>query len=472
MFMNRRPLILLEFNELSPLLMERFLGTGCLPNFQRLHDTSQVYVTEAEERRWELNPWVQWVTLHSGLNYRDHGIAELDEATKLKAKRVWDVVSDAGMPVWVCGSMNVAYEPTVRGAILPDPWTTKVAPHPQALQPFFRFVQRNVLEHTNDKVPVTRADYAKFVAFMVSHGMSVGTVRAIVGQLLNERRHGSACRWKRALLLDRLQFDVFKWYYRKTRPQFATFFSNSTAHFQHFHWREMEPHLFKHQPTAEQLSAHENTILTGYQAMDALVGRFLRLAGPDAIVVFATALSQQPCLIYEDQGGKVLHRPANIARLMQFAGVTEPHTSAPLMAEVFNLQFQNDVDAARVQAKLRAIKVDDRPAMLVHRDGALVTTKCQIHEPVAPAARLVSGEGARAVPFFDLFYQIEDIRSGMHHPDGMLWIRTPGQAHRRYEEKVPLASVAPTLLQLMGLPAPSHMKAPPLPRVLGEAVAV
>ena len=32
--------------------------------------------------------------------------------------------------------------------------------------------------------------------------------------------------------------------------------------------------------------------------------------------------------------------------------------------------------------------------------------------------------GAR-IPFFDLLYQIDLVKSGEHHPDGMMWIRTP-----------------------------------------------
>ena len=42
-------MILIEFNELCPSLMDRFLGERKLPNFQRLYDQAQVYVTNAEE---------------------------------------------------------------------------------------------------------------------------------------------------------------------------------------------------------------------------------------------------------------------------------------------------------------------------------------------------------------------------------------------------------------------------------------
>lgn len=453
---NQR-VILLEFNELSPTLMERFIKMGQLPNFKRLRDQSQVLITEAAERGFELNPWVQWVTVHSGLNYADHRLIELDEGPLLKQPRVWDVVSQAGRPVWLCGSMNIGYQMPLNGVIMPDPWSTKVNAS-DTLQPFFRFVQQNVLEHSSNRPALGAADYLKFLTFMLGHGLSFGTITAILRQLAAERVDDSV-RWKRAVLLDKLQFDVFRWYYDKVRPAFATFFSNSTAHFQHYHWREMEPDLFKSRPSPEKLAAHDNTILFGYQEMDTLIGQFLELADRDTVLVFATAISQQPCLIYEEQGGKVMYRPSDMARLLKFAGVTEPHTATPLMAEVFNIQLRDEEAARRVEGKLSEIRIGDRQAILAQRKETLLTVKCQLHERQPQGAELKRADGTTA-NFHELFFELEDVKSGMHHPDGMLWIRIPGTAPRCYENKVPLAAVAPTLLQLLSLPAPPQMGRP------------
>jgi bisphosphoglycerate-independent phosphoglycerate mutase (AlkP superfamily) len=73
------------------------------------------------------------------------------------------------------------------------------------------------------------------------------------------------------------------------------------------------------------------------------------------------------------------------------------------------------------------------------------------------------------VRFGDLFFELEDVKSGMHHPDGMLWVRLPGTTPQRHAGKVPLASVAPTLLNLLSLPAPSHMIHAPIPALCAEA---
>jgi predicted AlkP superfamily phosphohydrolase/phosphomutase len=69
----------------------------------------------------------------------------------------------------------------------------------------------------------------------------------------------------------------------------------------------------------------------------------------------------------------------------------------------------------------------------------------------------------RTMRFGDLFYKMDTGKTGMHHPDGILWIRRPNYRHQTTAEKVPLTAVAPTLLNLLNVPAPSHMTTAPLP---------
>ena len=122
--------ILLEFNELTPSLLDHFFAEGRLPNFRRFYDESLVYVTDAEAEGDLLNPWVQWVTVHSGMGAEEHGLEQLNEGHLLREPRVWDLASRAGMRVFVCGSMNVAHDDDLRGLVLPDPWSTTVSPYP------------------------------------------------------------------------------------------------------------------------------------------------------------------------------------------------------------------------------------------------------------------------------------------------------------------------------------------------------
>lgn len=454
-------LILAEFNELSPVLMEKFITAGKLPNFKRLREESETYLTAAGEEQDDLEPWIQWVTVHSGLTYGEHGVRDLGDGYKLERKNVWDVLSDADKRVWVCGSMNVNYQTPINGRILPDPWMTKVKPYPEEeLDPYYRFVSANVQEYTREDTPLSRSDQAAFLKFMVRHGLSPATVTAIVRQLAQERT--ADAHWKRAVILDKLQYDVFRSYWRRDRPDFGTFFLNSTAHFQHVYWRNMEPEHFKVKPDPGEQEVYEDAILFGYEQMDGIVGKLLALAGSDTTIVFTTALSQQPCLTYEEQGGKTIYRPSDFDGFLDAVGIDDPATAAPVMAEEFHLEFETDDAAERAESYLSGIQYEGERAIGVNREGRNLFCGCRIWQQLEQDAELHL-PGGRTVPFFDLFYQIDLIKSGMHHPDGMLWIRGPGRAPGERDEKVALTAIAPTILDLYGVDAPSYMSGEPLP---------
>jgi hypothetical protein len=460
--MSKR-VIVLEFNELCPSLMEQFMKQGLLPGFSRLHSESYAYVTDAEEVAPNLEPWIQWVTVHTGLSFPEHGIHDLGDGHKLSFPRIWDLVSDSGRKVWVCGSMNAATRGKVNGYVLPDPWSTGIEPQPAGeFDAYWRFVRTYVQEYTRKRVPLTRSDYLKFLRFLMSRGLSARSVSHTVSQVLSERKGKG--RWRRATILDRLQWDIFRWYYRKTQPDYATFFLNSTAHFQHFYWRAMDPGPFEVKPSAEDVAEYGNAILYGYQQMDRIVQECLQLAGKETTIIFATALSQQPCLIYETKGGKKQHRAVDYQRMLKLASVTAPARLSPVMSEQFHIYFDKEADAGDAERNLKAWRVDGRPAMSVRREAAELFAGCSIYTELPAEARLTSEINDLNVRFYDLFYLVDGTKSGMHHPDGILWIRTPEKHYEEAgQERIPLRAVAPTIMSLLGIAKPEFMSSESLP---------
>jgi hypothetical protein len=184
----------------------------------------------------------------------------------------------------------------------------------------------------------------------------------------------------------------------------------------------------------------------------------LKLVGDGTTVIFATALSQQPCLKYEEAGGKHSYRPRDFTVLLAYAGVTSPCEVAPVMAEQFWIHLQSLSDAIDAQAKLAALRVDQQSAIATRRDGASVFASCRINRALDRDAVLRIADSDHSVPFFQLFYAIEGVKSGMHHPDGILWIRQPHWLHTVYQEKVGLVSIAPTILEMLGIAQPEYMK--------------
>lgn len=451
---TRKPVILLELNELTPQLIDRFIAEGHLPNFERLRDDSQAFVTDAQEQPPQLEPWIQWVTVATGMPYGDHKVFNLGDNASLKFPSIWDIVSGNGEPVWVCGSMNAHYTPGIKGAVVPDPWSVHVSPSDPELSPYFDFVRANVQEHTRDKTAGGGASMRRFLKFMMTHGLSAGTIFAIVSQLAREKFGDHY--WRRAVILDRLQFDLFAHYYRKIRPTYSTFFLNSVAHFQHMYWRHFQPELFQVRPSDEERATYGDAMLFGYRQMDRLIGDMRKLVGENAVLAFATALSQQPCLKYEGSGGKTFYRPHDFSQFLKVAGIDprQAHVE-PVMSEEFHLRFANEVDAERAARQMAELKIGEREVMRVSRNGNSLLVGCGIFEELSPDTMLKSATGTQR--FTNVFYHVDLKKSGIHHPDGVFWVRVPGMAGRVHREKVPLVDVAPTLLALMDMPIPAAM---------------
>ena len=164
--------------------------------------------------------------------------------------------------------MTATYQKPINGWVLPDPWMTHVEPHPsEELNAYYRFVSANVQGYTQDDFSLSRADQVRFLAFMARHGLRASTVGQVIQQLANERPLWGQCRWPFSVL-DRFQFDLFRWGFERDKPDLSTLFLNSTAHCQHLYWRNMEPEHFKVKPAPGEQAVYQDAILYGYAAED------------------------------------------------------------------------------------------------------------------------------------------------------------------------------------------------------------
>jgi hypothetical protein len=282
----------------------------------------------------------------------------------------------------------------------------------------------------------------------------VGTLRQLAAERLGQ--HGTA--WKRVAVLDWIMTDVFLHYQRKLKPHFSTIFLNSTAHLQHSYWRHMDPRSFTIQPAREDVDRFGNAILFGYRNMDRLVGEFLKLEREGTTLVFATALSQQPFIKFEEIGGQRFYRPRDVHAFLKWIGIA-PRVVQPVMTHQYQLRFDS-AEAQRAAAdRLATLRLADKPLLhiAINDDNALYVG-CQARTSLpANTEFTLDAEDTKAL-FFDHFYLIDAIKSGCHHPDGALWFKTG--LHKVHETKVSILDILPTILDLMGIAHQTNENAP------------
>src|SRR6202035_4678943 len=120
-----------------------------------------------------------------------------------------------------------------------------------------------------------------------------------------------------------------------------------------------------------------------------------------------------------------------------------------------------DAAAQEAERALLALEVDGVRVFSARRDGAGVFAGCAYLDPAVMDSDVVDTRTGARARFADLFYLVDGFRSGHHHPEGVLWIRT-GRA-RVHSKPVSILDIAPTVLAMFGVPAAPGMHGNVLP---------
>lgn len=450
--MGGQPIIVLEFNELCPDLLAAWMDEGLLPNFRRFYEASHIFTGQADVSDPEfLEPWIQWYSFHTGFSFDQHGVYHLTDGPRRGLKDIWRLLLDAGYRVGDCAGMNAPGFQAAGSFYLPDPWCNSEEPYPAELGAYQRLVLNKVQENSNAAAALDGKAYLAFARFWATHGLDPSSVGGILRQLLREIVDRQQA-WRRAALLDQIQFDVFAHYWRRLRPDFASFFINSTAHFQHAYFHLLRPESYEGELGRAEDPAHKDAVLFGYRQMDRLLLRFFKLEQQGAMLVFATGLSQGP----NPGAGLAYYRPHDVLSLLREIGV-RPARLLPVMAHQYSAEFADQASADRARDPLRSVLYRGAPLFDISstQQPRTLFFGVGLHAEVPREAVVeFAGAPARTASFYDLFYHVPHTKSGSHRPASALWFKTGAFADEG--ETVSILDVLPTLLDYYGVAAPEE----------------
>lgn len=284
--MSATQLFLLELNEINFEFVNAYAERGLLPNLGRLINRHGIAETTSEYEYSELEPWIQWVTAHTGLTLAEHGVRRLGDITKHDHHQIWEHLQNFGLSVGAISPMNAKNRLNNPAYFLPDPWTPTPISGRAGLRSLYAAVAQAVNDNAQSRVTLQSA--AQLMA---------GLMR--FAQISNYAKYsrlalGSLSRpWFKALFLDLLLTDVFITESKRKFTNFSSLFLNAGAHIQHHYMFNSAVYTGEGRNPSWYVSENADPLLDVYTLYDCLVGQIID-SFPHARLMIATGLHQDP----------------------------------------------------------------------------------------------------------------------------------------------------------------------------------
>ena len=465
---SRKKVLLVELNELTWNLIDPLIEQGKLPTFARIKREGTWGAPTSVDLPPHLDPWITWTTLYTGRPQVDHQVFFLQQPPdSIHAKRIWEICDDHGMRVGVYGSLCSWPPQKVNGYYVPDTFAPDTATHPESISP----VQELNLTYTRSiRLPADSDNLlfkARLGARLLALGLRQATVWRVLRQIARERLNPEV-RWQRVALQPLVNFDFFSHLYRRHRPEFATFHTNHVAHYMHTYWKAMQPEAFEQKASADEVRVYGGAIEYGYHTADELLKRMLRLIDRDTVMCVASSMGQKP-FVSPVKGGKPIKQLRSLERLLQIIGVEGRARALSTMSDQFNIYPDTTATRDFIIGVLESAYVDspDQRLFWVSTVENSITVNLLLYNKITENSRCYFPhlEKNNSFAYEELIYNTGMMKSGCHDPKGMMMLIGPGVRRGGQIAECNNLDIAPTLLAMLGLPAPAEMTG----RVVEEA---
>jgi hypothetical protein len=426
-------LILLELNEINFDVVELYLAkdSARFPSLKKLLAGVRIR-TSCEKQYEELEPWIQWVSVHTNMTYAEHGVFRLGDIEGSDVPQIFEQLEHAGYKVGAISAMNAENRLKNPAYFIPDPWTQTPADASWWSQSLGEAVSQAVNDNAQARITPKSAlqlvlGFLRFAR--VSHYQKYLTL-----VFLCRRKP-----WLKALVLDLLLHDVHWSMFDAKRPNFSTLFLNAGAHIQHHYFFNAEP-LRKSLPNknpAWYVSEREDPLADVLSLYDLIVGEYFDRT--DTEVVLATGLAQKP---YKHV--QFYYRLNKHADFLRGLGIVFSDV-LPRMTRDFLIEFENNQQAQDAQAVLATVLVvgDDVPLFgeIDNRGSSLFVTLTYSQEINEKTQYELCNRKTALLPEVSFVA----IKNGMHQEEGFAFF-TPGVANYAPVNKAHVAKLGVTIM--------------------------
>ena len=336
---------LIELNEINFDIVKQYYRETPekFPGFSKLFKMNMLN-TKSESVYENLEPWIQWVSVHTGKTFSEHKVFRLGDITKSNHPQIFEKIESMGFNVGCVSPMNAENRLKRPAFFIPDPWTDTHPDDSWISKKLHLTLKQAVNDNAQQKVTIS--SYLIILATLLRYG-KFKNYRIYLKLFQNRNK-----KWNKALFLDLLLSDVYSSLQKGKNLDFSCLFLNSFAHVQQHYMlnsRKVDSSLTNKE---SYILKSDDPIFDAVCIFDRIIDQLI-VAGSNYI--FATGLSQVP-----------VEKQVNYYRLTQHSNFLDQlsikHKGVlPRMTRDFEIVFESEDQLAAGLKSLRSIKIEDEP---------------------------------------------------------------------------------------------------------------
>lgn len=431
---------LVQLNELNVDLLNKYVNEtpDRFPNLKKLLSDFRLVETSSEEQYENLEPWIQWVSVYTGLDYSQHQISNLGDGAKdVCPPTIYEVIESNGLGVAAVAPMNAPNRLGHPCFFIPDPWCDSKPDRSRISNRISRLVKQSVNDNAKGTLTISSLATLVEIVFRFVPVRSYLYLLRLVWKSLNKK-------WMRALIFDFLMHNIYLTSLKKYRPDFSSVFLNGFAHIQHHYLLNSRFIESTCTNPGWYIDQNDDPFEFSLYVYDKIVGEYLDSSVfSNFKILVATGLSQRP---YDRQ--KYYYRLTKHEDFLSDLGI---HYSSvqPLMTRDFYIFFHCEADMATCISSLSSCTVKGKRVFQLKKSGTLALfVTLGYPEEVHSGDKLICN-GDDKGSFLDNISFVA-LKNGMHSSRGYA-LFSPSWVNLPADEKLEVWGLANIILKECGV---------------------
>ena len=393
--------ILLGLNELNFNFIKNYSEKNLLPNFKKLFDNYTIKETISENEYELLEPWIQWVTVHTGKEYKNHKIFRLGDIANSKENQIFESLEGKGLKIGAVSPFNASNKLKSPAFFIPDPWTkTKVSGN-WIIKALYQAIHQSVNDNASGKLSLKS---------LISLGIGsiifipINKYKYYLNYLINRKKPGV-----KAVILDALLGDAFLYLVKKKKPDFSTLFLNSGAHIQHHYLFNSKAYDGKFKNPDWYCEKGYDPLLKILKQYDLILGELL---SKEINLFVCTGLHQQPHMKLTFYWR--VNKHTEFLNKLNIAGIKDV---MPRMSRDFLIEFTSDKAALNAENLLNSIVMDrdNEKVFKIDNRGSSLFIELIYSKEITQQDSISSKENDLIIKQFKSFISFVAIKNGEHN---------------------------------------------------------